>query len=162
MTWQRMSMNTLALTVSLEHALSAIPVLDIHTHLCGAHLAARGLHDVLLYHMLVSALYSAGCPSGARLTQFPNWATKEEAHQRIQEALPYLRYIQNTSGWWGVRIILRDLYRWTQPIAAENWQQLDDLVRERADDGGWQRSILKRVNIKRTCAEYCRRGKGEA
>ena len=85
-----------------------------------------------------------------------------EAHQRIQEALPYLRYIQNTSGWWGVRIILRDLYDWDETITPYNWRRLDDLIRERADDGAWARSILKRVNIQRNCAEYCRRGEGEA
>jgi hypothetical protein len=154
-------MNTLALIDSLENALGAVPILDVHTHLCGGRLAARGLHDILLYHMVVSDLYSAGCPSGARLTQFPNWASKKEAHQRIEEALPFLRYIQNTSGWWGVRIILRDLYNWSEPITSYNWRRLDDQVRERADDGAWARSILKRANIQRTCAEYCRRGKGE-
>src|ERR1700691_1366379 len=94
----------------MEEALAALPVLDVHTHLCGAKLAAQGLHDVLLYHMIVSELYSAGCSSGARLTQFPKWPSRQEAHERIQEALPYLRFIQNTSGWWGVRIILGDLY----------------------------------------------------
>src|SRR5262249_44328836 len=147
---------------SLENALAAVPVLDVHTHLCGAKLAARGLQDILLYHMLVSDLYSAGCPSGARLTQFPAWASPAESHQRIQEALPYLAYIQNTSGWWGVRIILRDLYHWEEPITQYNWRRLDDLIRERADDGAWARSVLKRVMIQRTCAEYCRRGEGEA
>lgn len=155
-------MNSLSLADSLEQALGAVPILDVHTHLCGPKLAARGLHDILLYHMVVSDLYGAGCPSGTRLTQFPNWASKKEAHQRIEEALPYLRYIQNTSGWWGVRIILRDLYNWTEPITSYNWRRLDDQVRERADDGAWARSILRRVNIQRTCAEYCRRGKGEA
>src|ERR1035438_8372365 len=96
--------------LEMEEALAALPVLDVHTHLCGFKLAARGLHDILLYHMIVSDLYSAGCPSGARLTQFPGWASEKEAHQRIREALPFLDFIQNTSGWWGVRIIPRDLY----------------------------------------------------
>jgi glucuronate isomerase len=155
-------MNSFAPVDALENALAEVPVLDVHTHLCGAKLAARGLHDVLLYHMIVSDLYSAGCPSGARLTQFPQWPTREEAHRRIREALPYLRYIQNTSGWWGVRLILRDLYQWTEPITPDNWRRLDDQVRERADDAAWARSLLKRVNIRRTCAEYCRRGHGEA
>ena len=155
-------MNNSSLVDSLEQALAEVPVLDVHTHLCGPKLAARGLHDILLYHMIVSDLYAAGCPSGARLTQFPNWARREEAQQRIEEALPYLGYIQNTSGWWGVRLILRDLYGWEKPLTRDNWRQLDDLVRERAEDGAWARSILKRVNIQRTCAEYCRRGAGEA
>lgn len=155
-------MNTHRLTASLEAALAEVPVLDVHTHLCGPRLAARGLHDILLYHMIVSELYSAGCPSGARLTQFPGWTTREEAAARIEEALPFLPHIQNTSGWWGVRLILEDLYGWREPITRDNWRRLDDLVRERADDGGWARSILRRVNIERTCAEYCRRGAGEA
>jgi len=154
-------MNHHSLTQTLESALAAVPVLDVHTHLCGAKLAARGLHDILLYHMVVSDLYSAGCPSGARLTQFPAWAGVEEAHHRIQEALPFLGYIQNTSGWWGVRIILRDLYQWEEPITQYNWRRLDDRIRERAEDGAWARSVLKRVMIQRTCAEYCRRGEGE-
>ena len=154
-------MNRVTQIESIERELAELPILDVHTHLCGAKLGARGLHDILLYHMLVSDLYSAGCPSGARLTQFPNWPTKEEAHQRIEEALPFVRFIQNTSGWWGVRIILRGLYSWNDPITKDNWRKLDDLIRERADDGAWARSVLKRSNIQRTCAEYCRRGAGE-
>lgn len=154
-------MNTPTLVASLEQALAEVPVLDVHTHLCGARLAARGLHDILLYHMVVSDLYAAGCPSGARLTQFPNWPSQTEAHQRLQEALPYLPLIRNTSGAWGVRLILRDLYQWHEPVTADNWRRLDDLIRERADDAAWARSILRRVNIQRTCAEYCRRGQGQ-
>src|SRR2546428_1495228 len=100
-------MNSTAQTV--EEALAAVPVLDIHTHLVGGKLGARGLHDVLLYHMVVSDLYAAGCPTGARLTQFPQWPSREEAHARIREAIPFLLHIQNTSSFWGVRIILRDL-----------------------------------------------------
>ncbi len=155
-------MNISASANALEQALGELPVLDVHSHLCGAKLAARGLHDVLLYHMIVSDLYAAGCPSGARLTQFPNWATKEEAHRRIEEALPFLPHIRNTSGWWGARLILHDLYDWKEPILPENWKRLDAMIRERADDRAWPREILRRVNIKRVCAEFCRRGEGEA
>src|SRR5271169_3776284 len=99
-----------------EAALAAMPILDIHTHLVGGKLAARGLHDILLYHMVVSDLYAAGCPSGARLTEFPDWPDKAEAHQRIREALPYLPLIRNTSCHWGLRIILHELYAWDEPI----------------------------------------------
>jgi len=44
-------MPTLSLLQELEAALAEVPVLDIHTHLVGGRLGARGLHDVLLYHM---------------------------------------------------------------------------------------------------------------
>jgi len=107
---------------------------DVHTHLVGGHLGARGLHDILLYHMVISDLYAAGAPSGERLTQFPGLPTPEEAHQRLAEAIPYLRLIQNTSCAWGVRLILRDLYDWNDPITPDNWRRLDGMIRERADD----------------------------
>jgi hypothetical protein len=154
-------MRPTGLTLDLEAALGELPCFDIHTHLAGGRLGARGLHDVLLYHMVVSDLYAAGCANGARLTQYPDWPTKEEAHARVEEALPFLRHIQNTSSWWGVRIILADLYDWRGPITADNWRKLDALVRERADDRAWHHSILDRLNIRRTGTEIARRGSGE-
>jgi len=146
---------------SLEVELGEIPILDVHTHLVGGKLAARGLHDVLLYHMVVSDLYAAGCPTGARLTQFPAWPDEAEAHARIKEAIPHLKHIQNTSAFWGVRIILEDLYGWTEPIAESNWRALDGMIRERSDDRAWAHAILDRARINRTGTELARRGGGE-
>jgi glucuronate isomerase len=146
---------------NLEAELGEIPILDIHTHLVGGKLAARGLHDVLLYHMVVSDLYAAGCPTGARLSQFPAWPDEAEAHARIKQAIPYLKHIQNTSSFWGVRIILEELYGWTEPIDESNWRALDRKIRERADDRAWAHAILDRARINRTGTELARRGAGE-
>ncbi len=154
-------MNTPQLAPDLEAALAEVPVLDIHTHLVGGRLGARGLHDVLLYHMVVSDLYAAGCPSGSRLTQYPGWPTREEAHARLAEAVPYLPHVRNTSSMWGVRIILADLYGWREPVTEDNWQRLDEQVRERADDRAWHHSVLDRLNARRTGTEIARRGHGE-
>src|SRR6185295_2404225 len=145
----------------VEEALAEVPVLDIHTHLVGGRLGARGLQDVLLYHMVVTELYSAGCPSGGRLTPYPGWPTDAEAHARLEEALPFVPSIQNTSCFWGVRLILRDLYNWREPITTSNWRKLDALIRERADDRAWHHSVLDRLNIRRTGTEIARRGNGE-
>ena len=145
----------------LEEALAEVPVLDIHTHLVGGRLGARGLHDVLLYHMVVSDLYAAGCPSGARLTQYPGWPSDAESANRIVEALPFLPAIQSTSSFWAVRLILRDLYGWTEPLSAANWRKLDARIRERADDRAWHHSLLDRLNIRRTGTEIARRSRGE-
>ena len=145
----------------LRERLAELPMMDAHTHLVGGHLGARGLHDILLYHMAISDLYAAGCPSGGRLTQYPGWPSTDEAHARIVEALPYLPAIRNTSCSWGVRMILAELYGWDEPITADNWRQLDGIIRERADDRAWHHSILDRLHIQRTCAEYARRGQGE-
>ena len=111
--------------------------------------------------MVISDLYAAGCPTGRRLTEFPDFPTEREAHSRIEQALPFLPHIQNTSSFWGVRIILRDLYEWKEPITVNNWRRLDSLIRERADDRNWQHGILDRLNIRRTGTEIARRAKGE-
>jgi glucuronate isomerase len=149
-----------SLAEDMEQALAELPMFDVHTHLVGGRLGARGLHDILLYHMVVSDLYAAGCPSGARLTQYPGWPTQEEAHARIAEAIPFLPFIQNTSCFWCLRMILRDLYDWRKPITADNWRQLDAIIRERADDRAWHRTILDRLNIRRSGTEWARRGAG--
>jgi glucuronate isomerase len=144
----------------LEKALAEIPVIDIHTHLVGGRLAAQGLHDILLYHMAISDLYSAGCASGARLTQYPGWPDRVEAHARIEEALPFLTHTQNTGPAWGVRIILADLYGWTEPVDQSNWKKLDGLIRERSGDRAWAHAVLDRACIKRSGTELARRGDG--
>jgi hypothetical protein len=154
-------MNTPNLEREMEAALAEIPMLDAHTHLIGGKLGARGLHDLLLYHMVVSDLYAAGCPSGRRLTQYPAWPSREEVQPRIEEALPFLRDIANTSSFWGVRIILSKLYDWQRPILEKDWRQLDDLIRERADDRSWHHSVLDRLKIRRSGTELARRGQGE-
>ncbi len=154
-------MNERSVFEDLRQGLAETPMLDAHTHLTGGRMSARGLHNVLLYHMVISDLYAAGCPSGARLTEFPGWPTREEAHRRLREALPYFPYIQNTSCSWGLRIILRDLYGWTGPVTADNWEKLDAMIRERADDRAATREIVRRLNIRRFTTELARRTSGE-
>src|SRR3970040_797927 len=135
-------MAAVNLASELFEDLCAIPLLDAHTHLVGGKLGARGSHDILLYHMAVSDLYAAGCPTGARLTEYPGWPSVEEAQARLKEALPYLGLVRNTAISWGVRMILEELYGWTEPITADNLARLDGMIRERADDRAWQRNVM--------------------
>jgi hypothetical protein len=144
-------MNEL-LVNKLEEALREVPILDAHTHIDPGHLSARGLDDILLYHMVISDLYAAGCPEGARLSEMPS---REESHARLDQAIPFLPRIQNTSCYWGVRIILKDLYGWTEPLTTENWRKLDALIRERAGKA-WAIEILDRTRIRRTVTELWR------
>ncbi len=146
-----------SLIKTLEEGLSAIPLLDIHTHLDASHLAARGLHDIALYHMVVSDLVTAGCPNRGRLSEEPS---EEEATSRLIEAIPYFPHIQNTSIAWGVRVILRDLYGWMEPITLDNWRRLDAIIRERASDAEWPRRILKMAGVQRAGTELWRRHDG--
>jgi glucuronate isomerase len=140
--------------------LLTVPVLDIHTHLVDGHLGARGLHDIILYHMSISDLYAAGCPSGGRLTEYPGWPSQEEAHARLAEAIPYLPYTRNTAIAWGVRLVLEDLFGWKEELTPENWKKLDAQIRERSDDRAWQREVMKKTGIRRYGTEYARRESG--
>jgi hypothetical protein len=110
--------------------------------------------------MSVSDLYAAGCPSGARLTPYPDWPDDNEARSRLREAIPFLPRARNTSIQWMIRVILKDLYGWEEPVTLENWQKLDALIRERRDDRAWPREIFDRVGIQRTCTEWMRREGG--
>ena len=152
-------MDLTALAAEIDGSLKQGPMLDVHTHLDATHLAARGLHDILLYHMVVSDLVSAGCPDRGRLPEAP---TDQEARVRIERALPWLPAIANTSCAWGVRIILEDLFGWQEPVTAANWTRLDALIRERAGQEGRAREIQGKAGISRSVTELWRRHDGRA
>jgi hypothetical protein len=152
-------MDARTLARDIERGLEEIPLIDVHTHVDASHLTARGLHDIMLYHMVVSDLASAGCPDRARLSEDP---PDQEAHGRIKAALPFLPAISNTSCAWGLGIILRDLYGWKKPLTAATWKTLDSMIRERSQDARWAGKILAAAGIKRTCTELWRRRDGRA
>lgn len=143
----------------INEKMQNIKVFDVHTHLDAKHLSARGLHDILLYHMVVSDLYSAGCPNGLRLSEEPD---NHEATSRIEQALAYLPFIQNTSCFWGIKIILSDLYGWDKPITKNNWHKLDAIIKDKYKNPAWPKEVMKRAGIEKAIAEYSRRNKGEA
>jgi glucuronate isomerase len=138
--------------------LNGIPIIDAHTHLNASHLSARGLADILLYHMVISDLYSAGCPNGARLSDDPD---EKEKTRRIEEAIPYLKHIQNTSCYWQMRTILAELYQWTEPITLTNWRQIDEVIRRKSEDAKWPRLIFKLANVEKANTELCLQADGD-
>lgn len=130
-----------------------MPLVDIHTHLDANHLAARGLHDILLYHMVISELYAAGCPDGARLSEDP---TEEEAVYRLERAVPYVKYIRGTSCYWGVRIILKDLYGWEDEITEENWRECHELIKSKGCGHDRAKEIADKAHIEKSSTELWR------
>ena len=148
-----------ALVGTIEEALTGFQWLDVHTHLDASHLGARGLHDVLLYHMVLSDLKSAGMEHNARLSEHPDEA---EVTQRIEAALPYLPAIGNTSCMWGVRIILAELYDWPDAVTADNWRAIHDRIKERNGDARWHREMMRKAGVARAMTEWARRHDGGA
>ena len=60
-----------------------------------------------------------------------------------------------------MRLILKNLYGWDEPLTMDNWRRADDLIRERADDRSFHHDILDELLIARTGTEIARRGDGE-
>lgn len=137
----------------LFEELSAIPMLDAHTHINADCITARGLDDILLYHMVISDLYAAGCPDGSRLPDNP---TEEMRLTRLEKAIPYIPLIKNTSCYWGVKLILNDLYGWSEDITLSNWRKLDDIIKERSTDNSRARDIMHKCGVKRIVTELWR------
>ena len=141
----------------LLKALNEFEIYDVHSHMDCIHLTARGLHDILLYHMVVTELYSAGCPNGSRI---PEDADEDEIKYRIEEAIPYLPYIRNTSIYHAMCRILSDLYDWNETITLDNWRKIDERIKLKYEDKEWASEIFKRAGVKRAVTELCRRHDG--
>ena len=151
----------------LEAALAEMPILDIHTHLVGGKLAARGLARRLALSHGRQRPVRRGLSDRRAVDPVSRLAElKTRPTPASRRPLPYLEHIQNTSSFWGVRIILRELYGWTEPIDARNWRQLDALIRERADDRGLgargPRSCADQANRHRAGPARGRRGRRPA
>lgn len=130
-----------------------LPLIDVHTHIDLSHISARGLHDVLLYHMIVSELYSAGCPDGNRLSEFPEEA---EVQTRLAGAVPFINHIRYTACFSIAKRILRDLYGFSGEITTENYKRLDNIIRDKYESG-FADEIIRKANITAINTEYCRK-----
>lgn len=135
-----------------EH-INNIPLIDVHTHVDLSHPSARGLYDILLYHMIVSELYSAGCPDGSRLSE---WPSKAEEKTRMLNAIPYIKHIRYSSTFAIAKSILADLYDFDGDITADNWEMIDQTIVERYTSGPAD-EILDKANITAVNTEYCKK-----
>lgn len=141
---------------TLLSEINKIQGIDCHTHLDSSHLAARGLHDIMLYHMVISELYSSGCPNGVRLSDDPD---ENEKTLRMEQAIPYLDNIRNSSCYWMMRTILKDLYEWEEKITLDNWRKLDEKIQSKYSNQ-WAREIQAKSGLTKSSTEYALRGDG--
>ncbi len=140
--------------------LSECPKVDIHTHLTADRLMARGLDNILLYHMVNSELYAAGSPCSERVSDNRD---EQEAEIQLSYAVPYLTKIRNKSLYRVLRIILRDIYGWKEDITPHNWKTLHEHIKsQNGDDGRRARKIINDLQIKRVGTEIVRRADGRA
>jgi glucuronate isomerase len=115
-----------------------IEVVDIHQHLNPLHLAARSYEDILFYHYIVTELASAGMSR----EDFEKASQKE----RLLKALPYFKYVRNTSTFWCLRQILKRIYDVDVDVIDEhNWRDVVEAIESKPRDNRWAYDILKNV-----------------
>ena len=131
----------------LSAAVDAIPAVDVHTHLRTDKPHADHLADIVLYHHLGTELISAGLPADAIWKdELPHELVDPgiDPYDRVRNALPYLKWVRNTTAGGFLRTILRDLY--DAPDGELNEANLDEVwerAAARASDPNWAETILR-------------------
>lgn len=114
-----------------------IPMIDIHSHIDIDTPAAGDLSDIAFYHYLQTELKSAGVNHKALEGSGPS---------RVNTILPYLGKIKNTSTYWCLTQILKDIYD-AGPLHNTDIQALNEKVSKTATDPNWPRTVLDKANV---------------
>jgi len=127
--------------------INSIEMIDIHSHIDPTHPTAMNPGEILLYHYIVTELRSAGVPA-AILSE------DKDPKKKVKEAMPYLRSISNTTTYWCLMRILRDIYGFEGEFGhgnEDNYTKLLERIMEETGHGSRAEIILrKRGMIRRT------------
>nr|KJR74158.1 MAG: hypothetical protein TU35_01805 [Thermoproteus sp. AZ2] len=123
--------------------LREIPLIDTHNHLNAKALALSTYEDVVFYHYIVAELRSAGMPDEGLKLGGPG---------RLKAALPYFKYIRNTSTYWALLRILNDIYGLgVEEINEGNAEAIIKALEEhRGDQAEAVKIIRERAKVKRS------------
>ncbi len=129
----------------LQVVVEQIPAVDIHSHIDFRRPAASDINDILFYHHIVNELVAAGMPSA-------HLSARLSPRDRLRAALPYLPCIANTSTYWALQTIVRDLYHLDGfPTEQAWWMELCDRIEAGAADPQRAATVLERcAHIRRT------------
>ncbi|MGQ9513983.1 MAG: hypothetical protein ACUVTL_02885 [Thermoproteota archaeon] len=117
-------------------------IVDIHSHIDPIHPNARSTADVLLYHYIVTELRSAGVPDMI--------LEEKDAEKRVRGALPYMRLIKNTTTYWCLMKILKDLYGFEGDIEESSYTSIHEKITSYAEHADRAETVLKKTGILKT------------
>lgn len=127
----------------IKEWIDSISLVDIHCHINGERPAAKDPKEIIFYHYIATELMSAGAPSKA----FHPDISFEEA---MKLTLPYFKMIRNTSTYWCLMKILRELYGFEEKqINEENWRRIQELILSHVNEEDWYRQVLKKTNFEK-------------
>ena len=136
LTFRRMLMS--GLLDGLRSRMKNIPVVDIHTHINPEKPWAEEPETILLYHYIVTELATAG-------------VSRDVLERRdMPEVLRNMRLIRNTSTYWCLLRILRDLYGLDEEdLSPERWNETRETMKAASRKPEWVRQVLKKAGVKK-------------
>ncbi|MEM3979805.1 MAG: hypothetical protein QXF79_00930, partial [Ignisphaera sp.] len=121
----------------LLNELIELEVVDIHQHLNPSQLTAKSFEDIIFYHYIVTELASAGM----NREEFE----KAQHKDKLLIALPFFKYVKNTTTFWCLRQILKNLYGVdVKSIDESNWKEVLEAIEDKQRGSGWAYEVLKK------------------
>jgi glucuronate isomerase len=124
---------------------NTVPMIDIHSHIDASHPHAGSPRDILFYHYIVTELRSAGMPLELISPDLP-------VDDAVENVLPFLPLIKNTSTFWYFVRMLKELYGFEdQEINKKNLKRLLEAVYEGSRQGERYKWVLgEKAKIEKT------------
>ncbi|MEM3407287.1 MAG: hypothetical protein QW806_04435 [Nitrososphaerota archaeon] len=131
-----MNSNSKEIFNEIYQSIEKLEIFDIHNHLNPQALSLRNYEDVIFYHYIKTELVNAGMPY--------KYLEESKGVEKLKIALPYIKYLRNTSTFWSLIKILNDLYGFEdKEINEKNWKKIIGLLESRKNDEELAKNILK-------------------
>jgi glucuronate isomerase len=126
----------------LYDELSAVELIDAHTHINALQPASRTLADILGYHYYTELAHSAGMPR-ADIEQ-PGLDSKQKVGRLVER----MSSLQNTIQYsWLVEMAQAFFGFQAETVTRENWESLYDRAQRLMSDENWPETVLRKTKL---------------
>jgi hypothetical protein len=122
----------------LHEAIRELPVIDVHSHVNLDHIAARGLTEVLCYHMVMHPMRSAAYDGSS----LPGAHQAEDREALLAQWFERWPMVESTGFGWILKQILSGLYEFEGPLTADRLDELEEAFRAKTSQADWPAQIL--------------------
>ncbi|QEG02100.1 glucuronate isomerase [Stieleria maiorica] len=127
---------------TIYQAISAIRLVDPHTHINPHTPASSTLADILGYHYYTELVHSAGMPR--QEIEEPGIGPRELVRRMVHG----LGNITNTANYHWLLQICREFFDFNDDaITPDNWESLYDAAEEKMNGAGWAQTVLDQSNV---------------
>ena len=127
---------------TIYDAISAIRLIDPHTHINPHDAGSHTLADILGYHYYTELVHSAGMPRTE--IEEPGITPRELVRRMVHG----LGNITNTANYHWLIQICREFFDFQEDtITVDNWEALYDAAEAKMDSANWPQSVLDQSNV---------------